>query len=156
MPRNVSKMEVLEEEAKVDVKAIEMKQFSKIIRAVFNLTPKQMDTFLQIRQCTGNGTCISNIVMGMDSERSIIQKYLKALYNKGLITRRSVTLSEFQKRCKINNRLDMAPSTTKGYLFLYTPISDADLLKKMQDITKQWINDAKEFCLLNPLMLADT
>jgi predicted transcriptional regulator len=148
-------MEVMEQERSVNVKNMEVKKFSRIIRSVFNLTPKQMATFLEIRQCTGNGTCISNIVMGMDSERSIIQKYLKVLFDKGLITRQSVTLSEFQERCKINNRLDMAPNTTKGYLFLYSPISDTDLLKKMQKITKQWINEAKEFCLLHPVMLSE-
>lgn len=139
----------------VDVKEGDLGEFAKIIRSVFGLTPAQFRTFAAIRQCTGNGTCISNVVNRLDSERSIIQKYLKVLFDKKLITRRSVTLSEFQNQCKENNRLDMSPSTTKGYLFLYTPISDKDLLEKIHSITNEWMKNVEEFCLLNPVMLVD-
>ena len=130
-----------------DVSLIKMrKRFTKIIRAVFGLTKKQMQVFNQMRECANRETCVMNIVHLMESERSIIQKYLKILMKKKLISRRSVTLSEFTERCQKNNREDIIPSTNKGYLYLYTPISDEELFDRIKQKTKNWIKEVKSYC----------
>ena len=115
-------------------------QFSNIIRSVFGLTKKQFHVFNQIRDCSNQETCVLNLVQMMQSERSIIQKYLKVLQAKGLIFRKSVTLQEFTERCQKIKRNDIAPSTNKGYLYLYTPISDDKIIEKIQAITQDWIH----------------
>lgn len=117
----------------------ENKEFIRIIRAIFGLTKKQSELFLQLQIIAKNETCIMNLVNELDSERSIVQKYLRVLLKKNLVKRRSVTLSEFQERCRKNNRTDIEPGTTKGYLFLYAPISKKELIEKAQEITDHWI-----------------
>ena len=136
----------------VDIEESEEIQFNRIIRSVFGISPSQMKVFSQIRHCSSSGTCITNIVQLLNSERSIIQKYLSILKKKELITRRPVTLSEFQDRCMQNNRGDLIKGTTKGYLYLYSPISDENLLDRIKKITSNWTNVIKAYCNSYPVM----
>lgn len=128
-----------------------IKKINHILKSLFHLTPKQISVFLKLRQCSYAETCILNMVDLMESERSIIQKYLAKLMKKGLVYRRPVTLAEFQARCRDNNREDISPSTTKGYLYLYSPISDQDLIAKVKDIGQTWVNEIQSYCSENPL-----
>ncbi len=121
------------------------KNFDRIIRSVFGLTKKQMLVFNQIRECANRETCVVNLVQMMNSERSIIQKYLKVLMKKQLIFRRSVTLNEFTERCRLNQREDIAPSTSKGYLYLYTPLPDEKIVERMREITTDWIQKMDKY-----------
>lgn len=143
------------EDAKMSTVQIDMsiskqrKRFKRILQAAFGLTKKQIHVFNQIRDCANRETCVINLVQMMNSERSIIQKYLKVLMKKKLITRRSVTLSEFTERCQKNDREDIVPSTNKGYLYLYTPIPDDQLIQRIREITNGWIDEVETYCTLH-------
>ncbi len=116
-----------------------------IIRRVFDLSKKQLECFMNILEMENSGTCIINLVDVMDSERSIIQKNLKTLMQKGLVERKSVTLAEFKDRCTKNNREDIKPKTNKGYLYIYAPISSPQLISRIQSTLNGWDNVISEY-----------
>ncbi|UYP48214.1 hypothetical protein NEF87_004499 [Candidatus Lokiarchaeum ossiferum] len=116
-----------------------------IIRHVFNLSKKQLECFMNIVEMENSGTCILNLVDVMDSERSIIQKNLKVLMKKGLVERKSVTLTEFKERCTLNNREDISPKTNKGYLYIYSPLSSKELTSKIESILSRWNTTISEY-----------
>jgi predicted transcriptional regulator len=136
----------------VDLDDSEVAQFTKIIRSVFGLTKSQEKVFSKIRQCSSGGTCILNLVQLLNSERSIIQKYLSILMKKKLITRNQVTLGEFKDRCMQNNRNDLIKGTIKGYLYLYSPISDEKLINRIKKITSRWRTAIEAYCNSYPVM----
>jgi len=110
-----------------------------IIRLTFDLTKKQTECFMKIREMEASGTCITNLTDTLESERSIVQKQLKVLLQKGLIHRKAVTLTEFREKCLANVRDDLMPTTNKGYLYMYSTLSDAELKKKMASRYAEWI-----------------
>jgi predicted transcriptional regulator len=116
-----------------------------IIKSVFNLSKKQLDCFMKILEMNNEGTCIVKLVENMNSERSIIQKYLKILMEKGLVERKAITLSEFKILCDCNGNDELKPTTNKGYLYIYAPISNDSLQSKISDIFKTWDNVVQEF-----------
>lgn len=123
----------------------EISEYFSIISSIFGLTRKQAQLLIQLQLTVKNETCIMNLVNELNSERSIVQKYLRVLMKKKLVIRRSVTLSEFQERCRKNDRTDILPPTTKGYLFLYSPISEEELIQKAKKITNNWIEKLEHF-----------
>ena len=118
------------------------------IRAIFELTKKQLDCFLTLRLKKRPGSCIKNLVDNTKSERSIIQKHLKVLREKGLVIRDSVSLTEFNKRCE-DYHIDNKISTNKGYLYIYSAISDEDILDKINGILKEWKKTLENFLIEN-------
>ena len=119
---------------------------SSTLKAIFDLTNKQLDCFLTLRIKKNTGSCIKNLVENTNSERSIIQKHLKVLLEKGLVIRESVSLSEFNIRCQEND-IDNKIKTNKGYLFIYASISDEELLAKINETLKEWKNILKGFLI---------
>ena len=118
------------------------------LKAIFELTNKQLDCFLTLRLKKKTGSCIKNLVDNTKSERSIIQKHLKVLLERGLVIRDSVSLTEFHKRCE-DYHIDNKISTNKGYLYIYSAISDKELLKKINEILENWKNILKIFLIKN-------
>jgi predicted transcriptional regulator len=114
------------------------------LKAIFELTNKQLNCFLTLRIKKKTGSCIKNLVENTNSERSIIQKHLKVLLEKGLVIRESVSLSEFNIRCKEHD-IDNQIKTNKGYLFIYASISDEELLEKINEKLEDWKNILKDF-----------
>jgi len=108
-----------------------------ILRAVFSVSKKQLECFLQLRLKKKTGSCIKNLFEEEKYDRSIIQKHLKVLCEKGLANRESVSLSEFQKRCEEYD-LDNRTRTNKGYLYIYSSISDEELLDKIDKTLRNW------------------
>jgi len=117
------------------------------LKAIFELTNKQVDCFLTLRLKKKTGSCIKNLVDNTNSERSIIQKHLKILLEKGLVMRESVSLSEFSTRCQEHD-IDNQIKTNKGYLYIYSSISNEDLLEKINETLEDWKNLLKDFLVL--------
>lgn len=118
------------------------------LKAIFELTKKQLDCFLTLRLKKKPGSCIKNLVDNTNSERSIIQKHLKVLREKGLVIRDSVSLTEFNKRCEDYN-IDNKINTNKGYLYIYSAIPDEDILDKINGILKEWKKNLENFLIEN-------
>jgi len=118
------------------------------IKAIFELTNKQLDCFLTLRLKKKTGSCIKNLVDNTNSERSIIQKHLKVLLEKGLVIRKPVSLSEFNIRCQEHD-IDNKIKTNKGYLFIYASISDEELLEKINKTLEKWKKILKVFLIKN-------
>ena len=116
----------------------------KILRSLFDLTKKQIECYLIIRKCQDPSICVNHLVGLMVSERSIIQKHMKVLFNKGLITRESVTLNQYSELCASQNRKESERQNNRGYLFVYNSISNQELQDKIDmkmDTWKQSIID---------------
>lgn len=113
-------------------------RFKKILRSIFSLTNSQVECFEKIRQLGQEGTCVQNLAIQSESERSVEQKKLKILLKKGLIVREALSLSDFQHRCSLKDRDDLAPGTKKGYLYIYRTITDEELLEKLNQTTQKW------------------
>ena len=118
-----------------------------IIRRVFNLSKKQLECFLQLLETAESGTCIRNLESQLDSERSIVQKYLKILLQKGLVKRKAISLQEFKEKCITNSRVDLEPRNIRGYLYIYQPINVERLLQKIRETTDSWNYKMKEFLI---------
>ena len=118
------------------------------LKAIFELTNKQLNCFLTLRIKKETGSCIKNLVDNINSERSIIQKHLKVLLEKGLVIRESVSLSEFNIRCQEHD-IDNQIKTNKGYLYIYASISDEELLEKINETLERWRNILKGFLISN-------
>ncbi|MHA1610900.1 MAG: hypothetical protein ACTSVZ_13415 [Promethearchaeota archaeon] len=115
-------------------------ELGRMIKSLFGLTKSQTACFLRLRAMGEDGTCVQNLVAQSSSERSVEQKKLKQLLTQGLVTREQLSLTEFEGRCSRNDRNDLSPGTTKGYLFIYSAISDKDLLDKITKIMEDWQN----------------
>ena len=118
------------------------------LKAIFELTNKQLDCFLTLRIKKNAGSCIKNLVDNTNSERSIIQKHLKVLLEKGLVVRESVSLSEFNMRCQ-EHHIENQIKTNKGYLYIYASISDEELLTKIYKTLEDWKNILKVYLSKN-------
>jgi len=118
------------------------------LKAIFELTNKQLDCFLTLRLKKKTGSCIKNLVDNTKSERSIIQKHLKVLLERGLVIRDSVSLTEFNKRCEDYN-IDNKMNTNKGYLYIYSAISDEDILDKINGKLEEWKKNLENFLIEN-------
>lgn len=116
------------------------------LKAIFELTNKQLDCFLTLRLKKKTGSCIKNLVDNTKSERSIIQKHLKVLLERGLVIRDSVSLTEFNKRCEDYN-IDNKMNTNKGYLYIYSAISDEDILDKINVKLEEWKKNLENFLI---------
>lgn len=123
-------------------------KLEKILRSVFGLTNKEVECFMKLRGFGSDGTCVQNLTIETKTDRSVEQKKLNKLFRLGLIYRDQLTLGQFRSRCSQINREDLAPSTKKGYLYVYRAISDAELFKKIQIITNQWLDSLKNDFLL--------
>lgn len=118
------------------------------LKAIFELTNKQLDCFLTLRLKKKTGSCIKNLVDNTKSERSIIQKHLKVLLERGLVIRDSVSLTEFNKRCEDYN-IENKMNTNKGYLYIYSAISDEDILDKINGKLEEWKKNLENFLIEN-------
>ncbi len=109
-----------------------------IMRALFGLTKKQAECFKKINAITKPGICISSIGERMgDVDRSVVQKQVKVLFDKKLILRKQVTLAEFRDICKQRDS-PYAAKTDRGYLYLYEPLTKAELLEKATEKMGSW------------------
>ena len=115
-------------------------ELSRMIKSLFGLTKSQVACFIKLRSMGTDGTCVQNLVAQSSSERSVEQKKLKRLLDQGLVTREQFKLAAFEKRCKSKNRDDLSPGTTKGYLYIYSAISDEELLDKVTSKMENWQN----------------
>jgi predicted transcriptional regulator len=122
-------------------------EIKKIIQVVFNLTKKQLKIFLKLREIRSQGSCVMKLETCLGSERSIIQKHLKILINKKIVSRESVTLSEFKERCVETMERDekVIPTTKKGYRYIYYPISDSELVKEITTKLDAWKKTIQTF-----------
>ena len=83
-----------------------------------------------------DGICIQMITTTLPIERSIAQKILKSLMEKGLIERRSITLADFNTYCARFAQTQLIKKNDKGCLFLYKPLSKNDFLEKLKPFFK--------------------
>ncbi|MHA1675351.1 MAG: hypothetical protein ACTSYI_17200 [Promethearchaeota archaeon] len=115
-------------------------ELSRMIKSLFGLTKSQVACFIRLRSMGKDGTCVQNLVAQSSSERSVEQKKLKRLLDQGLVTRVQLKLAAFEKRCSKRNRDDLSPGTTKGYLYIYSAISDEEILDKVTTKMENWQN----------------
>lgn len=115
--------------------------FSKadlVIKDLFRLTKKQAECFKKIYNISKAGVCISYLGEHMgDVDRSVVQKQVKVLFDKGLIKRKQVTLAEFREICE-RDKSQQTSSTDRGYLYLYEPLTKSELIKKANDKMNSW------------------
>ena len=128
-----------------DKYSLQEEDIRKILRALFDLTKKQIECFLLIRRCQDPSVCVNYLVGLMESERSIVQKHMKVLFNKGLITRESKTLSEYSALCASQNQPENVRHSTRGYLFVYNAISNKNLQEKIDTTLDTWKLSCQEF-----------
>jgi predicted transcriptional regulator len=114
------------------------KELGQMIKSLFGLTNSQVACFLKLRAIGEGGTCVQNLVAQTSSERSVEQKKLKRLLSQGLVTRQQLSLAEFEDRCSHNKRDDLSPGTNKGYLYIYSAISNQALLDKITILLEDW------------------
>jgi predicted transcriptional regulator len=141
---SVFNVEINNPEAEAGKFTEQEEHIKKILRALFDLTKKQIECYLIIRKCQDPSICVNHLVGLMVSERSIIQKHMKVLFNKGLITRESVTLNKYSELCASQNRKQSLRQNNRGYLFVYNSISNQELQDKIDmkmDTWKQSIID---------------
>lgn len=107
-----------------------MKQES-LMRFIFHLTKQQFGCYVYIfcnQEDLIRGTCVKDLMSQRQATRSIAQRQLHHFFKEGLVERESITLAEFKKRC-IKHNSDMAlPEGTRGYVFVYHPITYEKLL----------------------------
>ena len=135
---SVFNVEIDNPEAKSGKFTEQEEHIKKILRALFDLTKKQIECYLIIRKCQDPSICVNHLVGLMTSERSIIQKHMKVLFNKELITRKSVTLTEYNKECFSQNRKDLERQSNRGYLFVYNAISNQELQERIDMMIDTW------------------
>ena len=121
-----------------------------IIRSVFGLSKKQLECFLRLRDAKKTGTCITNLVGILGSERSLIQKQLKVLIESQLVEREKVSLLEFREKCVASQMSELMPKTNKGYLYIYSPISDEKLQETINQALQKWEATINEFMKEKP------
>ncbi|MHA1776340.1 MAG: hypothetical protein DRO88_02335 [Promethearchaeia archaeon] len=126
-----------------------MHEFEQILRSVFHLTKKDVECFMKLRKFGSDGTCVQNLTNQTNTDRSVEQKKLNKLRELGLVTRVQLTLSQFQDRCSQNQREELAPSTKKGYLYVYRTIPDSELYEKIQNTTTDWLKILRDIFLLS-------
>jgi predicted transcriptional regulator len=112
----------------------------KILSQIFQLTPKQIDVFWNLREKGIEGCCIVNLTIIMKKERSLLQKQLSNLIKKGLIHRSTLTLGEFNERCKKLQMGTLEKPHDKGYMYLYQPISDQEIYELAIKTITNWKN----------------
>ena len=116
-----------------------------ILRSLFDLTKKQIECYLMMRKNQDPNICVNHLVGLMESERSIIQKHMKVLFNKGLISRESVTLTKYNELCSSQKRKDSERQSNRGYLFMYNSISNEELQEKIIAKLETWKISCQEF-----------
>ena len=117
---------------------VEFSEADLVIRALFGLTKKQAECFKKIYNISKAGVCISYLGEHMgDVDRSVVQKQVKVLFDKGLINRKQVTLAEFREICE-RDKNQHSSSTDRGYLYLYEPLSKSELIKKANAKMDSW------------------
>jgi predicted transcriptional regulator len=125
-------------ELKVDKAKVEFSKSDRIIKALFGLSKKQAECFKKIQNINKSGVCISYLGEHMgDVDRSVIQKQVKVLFDKGLIKRNQVTLAEFREICK-RDESQFSTKTDRGYLYLYEPLTNVELLSKANSEMERW------------------
>ena len=140
-----SNVDVSNQDVKFAKKLAQENDLKKILRALFDLTKKQIECYLIIRKCQDPSICVNHLVGLMSSERSIVQKHMKVLFNKGLITRESVTLNEYSELCASQNRKKNERQSNRGYLFVYNSISNEDLQNKIDTMMDTWRRSCRDF-----------
>lgn len=113
-----------------------------ILRSIFQLTNKQTELFQQLYEFGKDSMCcMNNLMLKFSSDRSVIQKYLNILLGKGLISRVSKTLNEYQQMCADKDiELGTESPPNKGYLYVYTPVSKEEILSRADYIYNAWKN----------------
>jgi len=142
---NTLNVDVKSPKPEPDKFSVQEEDTRKILRALFDLTKKQIECFLIIRKCQNPSICVNHLVGLMESERSIVQKHMKVLFDKGLITRESKTLSEYSDLCSSQNQPENARQSYRGYLFVYNAISNKDLQEKVEMTLETWKLSCQEF-----------
>lgn len=109
-----------------------------IIRDLFGLTKKQTECFKKVQNINKAGVCISFLGDKMGGvDRSVVQKQVKVLFEKGLISRKQVTLAEFREICE-RDKTEHTSTTDRGYLYLYEPLSKEELFNKANEKMNSW------------------
>lgn len=136
---------VFEELVMVEIQTDQSDPLKSIICALFDLSAKQYQCFKSLQEIGAEGTCITNLVKQLASERSLVQKQIKCLLDKGLVKREMVSLSDFNTRCKNLNLENLEKATNKGYLYLYKVIDREILAEKVKTLLKDWQDTVDEF-----------
>ena len=124
---------------------------ANILQSVFEITPLQYQFYQKLQalyfemQNNLDGICIQMITTTLPIERSIAQKILKSLMEKGLIERRSITLADFNTYCARFAQTQLIKKNDKGCLFLYKPLSKNDFLEKAKAILQNWSQKIDQF-----------
>jgi len=125
-------------ELNIEKENVKFSKTDRIFRSLFGLTKKQSECFKKIRNINKSGVCISYLGEHMgDVDRSVVQKQVKVLFDKGLIDRKQVTLAEFREICE-KDKIQQTAATDRGYLYLYEPLSKEKLLKKANSKMDSW------------------
>ena len=114
----------------------------KLIRYLFKLTKNQFSCFVHIfkkQEKEFQGTCVKDLTETRNTTRSIAQRQLYHFYKEGLVERESITLAEFKKRCDKNEVIYEVPEGSKGYTYIYQPIS----YEKFITLIKQKLDEIK-------------
>ncbi|MHA1149722.1 MAG: hypothetical protein ACTSR8_15920 [Promethearchaeota archaeon] len=108
-----------------------------ILGSLFNLTRAQSKLLIKLLSYGEQNFCINQLKFNSESGRSTLQKYLKVLLHKGLVSREAKTLKEFREIC-VEVDLDDNCESNKGYLYIYRVISLENLMKKAEEVWKEW------------------
>ncbi|MHA1819885.1 MAG: hypothetical protein ACTSU2_16095 [Promethearchaeota archaeon] len=117
----------------------------RILGKIFDLSKKEYEFLNLIYLMNRDGVCVHHFVSKWNKERSLVQKRLQNLLKKGLVKRKSVSISEYNQLCQKNKDEQLIKENAKGYLFLYYPIPKAELLKRAESILKRWYSTLEEF-----------
>ena len=121
----------------------DQKVLHKIFAATFDLTKTQAKLLVKLIYKEDGLCCINQITDDKDTPgRSTIQKYMKVLLDKGLITRSSKTINEFKEICQSQNR-NLEYQTSGGYIYVYE-VDVEHLIEKAESQWAMWKNKIVE------------
>jgi predicted transcriptional regulator len=134
---------------------VDVDPLGNILQSVFEITPLQYQFYQKLQalysgmQNNLDGICIQMITTTFPIERSVAQKILKILMEKGLIERHSITLADFNTCCAQFAQTQLIKKNDKGCLFLYKPLSKNDSLEKAKAILQNWSQKIDQFFKTN-------
>ena len=116
-----------------------LRERESLLRFLFGLTKSQFECYLFLlgqMEMRERGTCVRDLTEERSITRSIAQRQLHQFFKAGLVSRESITLVEFKKRCLENKKNYDMPEGKKGYTYVYHPITYRKLLELIEDRLK--------------------
>jgi predicted transcriptional regulator len=119
----------------------------EIIEKIFQLNKKQIELFELLFFSTQSDLCIPFLVNQTKIERSNIQRQLAILLKKGLIVRKPITIADYNNRCVQLLQPEAQNPGSKGYLYLYSAVSNKELMDLIKTQFSEWQKALESFFL---------